>query len=117
LSVALALARQLHTVVVFDSNVYRNDTAKLQHLVLTWDHKEPSKFRAEARENILSQYESVKIYDRTTIETVNKTEGGSFVAVDSTGKVWKGKKLVLACGVEDIMPELPGFRECWGIAM
>jgi thioredoxin reductase len=117
LSVALALARQLHTVAVFDSNTYRNDTAKFQHMVLTWDHREPSIYRAEARENILSRYQTVKIYDSMKIQTVRKTEKDIFEAIDSTGTVWKGNKLVLASGVEDIMPEIPGFKECWGIGM
>jgi thioredoxin reductase len=84
-------------------------------MILTWDRREPSVYPTEARQNILSRYETVKIYDSTTIQTVRKTEKNIFEAIDSSDKVWKGKKLVLASGVEDIMPEIPGFKECWGL--
>ncbi|TVY27402.1 Thioredoxin reductase [Lachnellula hyalina] len=113
LTAALTLARQLHTVAVFDCGTYRNDAAKYQHMVLTWDHKEPSAFRSAARENILGQYETVKVYP-TTIDTVKSLENGLFEAVDSNSKAWVGRKLVLASGVEDIMPNIEGFQQCWG---
>lgn len=43
LSAALALARQLHSAVVFDSGVYRNALSKHMHTVATWDHKDPAR--------------------------------------------------------------------------
>ncbi|KAJ8069777.1 hypothetical protein OCU04_000193 [Sclerotinia nivalis] len=113
LSTALTLARQLHTVTVFDSKTYRNDAAKYQHMVLAWDHTEPSLYRAAARENILAQYDTVRFHD-TTIETVKKTDSGYFQAVNSDGTVWIGRKLVLASGVQDIFPDIAGFEQCWG---
>lgn len=41
---------------------------------------------------------------RVTTEPTDGDEGKSFVA----------RKLLLATGVFDIMPDLPGFAECWG---
>jgi thioredoxin reductase len=116
LTAALTLARQVHTVAVFDGGVYRNDPAKYQHMVLTWDHKEPSAYRSAARENILGQYESVKVH-HVTIHTIKQREDAVFEATDDNGKVWSGRKLVLASGVEDVMPDIEGFRECWGSGM
>ncbi|TVY93796.1 Thioredoxin reductase [Lachnellula willkommii] len=113
LTAALTLARQLHTVVVFDSKTYRNNSAKYQHMVLTWDHTEPSAYRAAARENILAGYDTVKFYD-TTIETAKKTDDGKFKVTNTDGTVWTGLKLVLASGVQDVFPNLEGFEECWG---
>lgn len=115
LSAALALARQAHTVAVFDAGTYRNDAASDQHLVLTWDNKPAPEFRAEARNNIVGQYESVQIHD-VAIESVKKIQGG-FEAIDARGKTWAGKKVILATGIEDVMPEIEGFRECWGIGV
>lgn len=115
LSAALTLARQAHTVAVFDAGTYRNDAASEQHMVLTWDHKPAPEFRASARDNIVGQYETVQIHD-VAVEKVKKTEGG-FEATDAHGKTWTGKKLVLATGLEDVMPEIEGFRECWGKGM
>ena len=31
----------------------------------------------------------------------------------STGEKFYAKKLILASGVKDIMPDIPGFAECW----
>ena len=115
LTAALTLARQVHTVAVFDAGTYRNDVAEFQSMVLTWDHKTPQAFRTAARENMVSQYESVKIYD-VAIETVKKIDDG-FQAVDANGKSWSGKKVILASGVEDIMPDIDGFKENWGKTM
>lgn len=113
LTSALTLARQLHSVAIFDSGIYRNDLAKYQHLVLTWDHTEPSAYRSAARKNMLEQYDTVKIYE-TAIKTVKQLENGNFEAIDDTGGVWNGRKLILASGVEDIMPKIDGFQDCWG---
>lgn len=116
LTSALVLARQLHTVAVFDSQIYRNDAAQYQHMVLTWDHKPSSEYRSAARENILSQYDTVKVIN-VTIDLVKKADDGGFEAIDKNGKVWKGKKLVLASGIEDVFPEIEGFAQCWGKGM
>lgn len=112
LTAALTLARQLHSVVVFDSGSYRNKAATHIHTVLTWDHKNPEEFRAAARENILSGYETVQFHD-TTVEKLEKTDEGSFKATDKDGAVWTGKKVVLATGVTDIYPEIKGYDDCW----
>ncbi|PQE06886.1 Thioredoxin reductase protein [Rutstroemia sp. NJR-2017a BVV2] len=113
LSAALTLARQLHTVSVFDSKTYGNDNSKHQHMILIWDHMEPSLYRAAARENILAQYDTVTFYD-TTIETVRKLDDGTFEVTNNDGIVSVGIKLVLASGVQDIFPNITGFEECWG---
>lgn len=116
LSTALTLARQLHSVVVFDSGSYRNDYADYQHMVLGFDHQEPAHFRAAARENILSRYKTVTIHD-VAVATAKKLEEDLFELTDVNGVAYHGKKLVLATGVEDLMPDLPGFKECWGKGM
>ena len=72
LSAALSLARQLHTVVVFDSSSYRNATSSHMHTVLTWDHKNPNDFRGAARQNILDGYETVQFVN-VELKTIRKT--------------------------------------------
>jgi gliotoxin/aspirochlorine biosynthesis thioredoxin reductase len=116
LTAALTLARQIHKVVVFDSQSYRNEGAHHMHTVLTWDHKDPKDFRAAARENILTGYQTVQFED-TTIKTINQQDGGLFEAVDGNGETWLGKKVVLATGVIDVYPEIDGYAECWVTGM
>ncbi len=116
LTAALTLARQRHTAVVFDSGHYRNASAKHIHTVITWDHKDPEEFRAAARNNIASGYETI-IFRDVAVETLRKTEDGSFEVTDTEGKLWTGKKVVLATGVRDIYPDIEGYDECWVTGM
>lgn len=116
LSVALGLARQLHTAVIFDSQSYRNDGAENMHNVLTWDHRPPAELRAVARRELLTRYDTIQI-ENTSIQQVRKSSKGVFEAVDSTGNVWEGRKLVLAVGVRDIPPDIPGYVTAWGKKM
>lgn len=112
LTAALTLARQRHTVVVFDSGHYRNAVANHIHTVLTWDHKNPNDFRAAARENIASGYQSTSFRD-CAVEKLQKREDGLFEATDKDGKLWVGKKVILATGVTDIYPAIEGYDDCW----
>jgi len=116
LSTALGLARQLYSVVVFDSQKYRNDPVDHMHNVLSWDHEAPSEFRASARANLLSRYDTVSIRS-IKVDSVVKTEDGYFEAMDCYGGKTVGRTVVLALGVTDLLPDLPGFAELWGRSM
>ena len=117
LSAALTLARQLHTVVVFDSSSYRNATSSHMHTVLTWDHKDPDDFRGAARQNILDGYETVQFVN-VELKSIRKTDKELFEVVDNgEGKRWIGRKVVLATGSIDIFPEIEGYGECWSKGM
>ena len=116
LSTALGLARQLYSVVVFDSQQYRNDPADRMHNVLSWDHKPPSDFRASTRANILSRYDTVTIRS-VKIDSIVKTKQGCFEATDCNGGKTVGKTVVLAMGVTDQMLDISGFEKLWGRSM
>ncbi|KAI1157498.1 hypothetical protein F5B18DRAFT_669451 [Nemania serpens] len=98
LAAALTLARQQHTAVVLDSEEYRNAPSPYMHNVLTWDHKEPQAFRTAAKDNILATYTTIQRRRKTTA-----TDGAS----------WTGRKVILAVGVRDVFPQIPGYAECW----
>lgn len=116
LSTATALVRQMYTAVVFDSGKYRNSAVQHMHNVPTWDHANPADFRAKAREDILKRYDTISFED-VEVESVVKTTAGLFEATDSTGKKWLGRKLMLATGVTDVMPDIKGYKECWARGM
>lgn len=113
LAAALTLARQVQTAVIFDSGEYRNASTDYMHMLPGFDHTNPATYRAAVAENITSRYNTVSI-QKVTIKSVKKTEDGHFEATDSNGKVWSGKKLILASGVTDIYPDIDGYAECWG---
>jgi thioredoxin reductase len=112
LTAAATLARQLHTVVVFDNNVYRNEGSYHLHTVPGWDHKDPKEFRATSRKQIEDNYETVQFAD-LTVTSVEKKTDSCFHVIDNIGKTWEVKKLVLAIGSSDVLPELNGYKELW----
>ena len=116
LSAATALVRQLHSSVLFDSGSYRNAAAKHMHSVPTWDHKDPEEFRASARRDLLARYQDIVHLEDTGITAIKRIDGG-FEATDQSGKIWQGKKVILATGVKDEFPSIDGYAECWGKVM
>ncbi|KAI1142014.1 thioredoxin reductase glit [Hypoxylon sp. FL0543] len=120
LATAGALARQLHTAIVFSHNVYRNARAKHMHNVTGWDHADPASFRAKARSDIASRYSGTIQFRDVEVARVEKLaddeRGRSrFEAEDVDGKKYVGRKVVLAMGVKDVMPETPvGYADLWG---
>lgn len=115
LTAASTLARQLHTAVVFDSGTYRNAGSSHMHMILTWDHKDPAEYKKAARENILSNYETIQFADVAV--TSIKQSDGLFTVTDNTDKVWSFRKVILAVGSTDTFPDVEGYEELWGKRM
>lgn len=115
LTFAGSLARQLHTALILDSGVYRNDPTNHMHNVPGWDHAHPSEFRAKLREDLAARYHTVE-YKKGTVKSVRKLEAEDlFEAVDEDGVVYQSRKLALATGVRDrTEAEVKGYAECWG---
>ncbi|CAI6097772.1 unnamed protein product [Clonostachys chloroleuca] len=115
LTFAGSLARQLHTALILDSGVYRNDPTNHMHNVPGWDHAHPSEFRAKLREDLAARYHTVE-YKKGTVNSVRKLEAEDlFEAVDEDGVVYQSRKLALATGVRDrTEAEVKGYAECWG---
>jgi thioredoxin reductase len=117
LSAATGLARQLHTTAIFNTSVFRNSKTNHMHNVVGWDHRDPADFRAKARQDLMARYSSTVQFHDVGIESVSKRDDGRFEARDEKGRVWRGKKLVLAVGVRDVFPDIEGYAECWGEVM
>lgn len=116
LTVATTIVRQLHTAVVFDSGVYRNSRTEHLHGVPGFDHVDPEVFRTKAKGDLLRRYDTVK-FKKAHVEEARRLEGGNFQVTDGRGKTYEGRKLVLATGVQDIMPQIEGYGLCWGRGM
>lgn len=106
-----ALVRQDHATLILDAGKYRNEASKHMHAVAAWDHKDPKEFRAAALEGF-KRYGCVTV-EHAEAKGIKKTEKGLFEITDGNGKVYSAKKVVLASGVEDIYPEIDGYKECW----
>ncbi|KAE8132442.1 hypothetical protein BDV38DRAFT_297025 [Aspergillus pseudotamarii] len=113
LTAALTLARQLHTVIIFDNKDYRNTNVSYMHMIPTWDYRNPTEFRSKARDEILNYYNTVKI-EEVDLKIAEKSSDGLFQLIDTNHKVWKGRKLIITTGSENIIPDIPGYAEAWG---
>ncbi|KAI1653946.1 hypothetical protein F4813DRAFT_372585 [Daldinia decipiens] len=116
LAAALTLARQQHTAVVLDSEVYRNAPSPHMYNVLTWDHQDPQEFRAAAKKNILEYYSTISFQKVEVVsleEVKSTTTQQTFRATDRNGGSWFGRKIILANGVRDVFPDIEGYAECW----
>ena len=114
LSAATSLARSLHTVVIFDSKQYRN--ARLPHLhgAPGWDHEDPASIRTKMQKDLIARYNTTKLLEHGASRAAQCEEGRArFVVTDEKGMEWFGRKLVIATGVSDILPNLPGYDMCW----
>lgn len=116
LSAALALARQRHTVVVFDSQHYRHDPAREINVLSTWEHKAPSEYLAAAREELL-RYGTVQLEAVEVVTLAKNKEIEMFEATDTKGQKRRGKKVIIASGVQEIFPDIAGYKNCWGKGM
>ncbi|KAG5743607.1 hypothetical protein H9Q69_012619 [Fusarium xylarioides] len=116
LSAALALARQLHTAIVFNSSLFRNARSVHMHTIPTWDHKDSAAFRAATRKEILERYNTISFEDRE-IAKVEKTSAGDFTATAVDGTTFTGRRVLLATGVTDLPLDIKGYAECWGHAI
>lgn len=116
LSSALTLSRALQTAVVFDSGVYRNQRATHMHTLPTWDHQSPAEFRKSARAELLDRYNTVTFHD-SALTQIKKNANGNFEATSADGQTWLGRVVVLATGVQDVLPDIEGYDECWARGM
>ncbi len=114
LSAALSLGRSLRQVLIIDSGKPCNEQTPHSHNFLTHDGETPRSIASKAKEEV-SKYETVQFYSGLAIHG-EKTDSG-FEITTETGEIFRTKKLIFATGVRDIMPEMEGISECWGISV
>lgn len=114
LSVALGLARVHRTCVVFSDGTFRNQGVKAVHSIITRDHVHPQEIRDLARKDV-EKYGNTR-FEETTVTRISKSEKG-FVAQSEAGQEWQARAVVLATGVKDVFPDLPGYAENWPHSM
>lgn len=114
LSAAMALGRSLRKVLIIDSGQPCNRQTPHSHNFLTQDGATPAQIAETAKEQVLA-YPSVEFQTDLVLQT-SPVELG-FEVRTQAGRVYFAKKLLLAFGVKDELPNIPGFAECWGISV
>lgn len=113
LSAALVLGRCRRRVCVVDSGHGRNERAQHAHGIFTRDGATPAELRRMGRAQ-LDPYD-VTVHDEEVVD-IDGSEG-RFVAQTRGGRVLEAKKLLLATGMRDRIPDRPGFQELFGRAV
>lgn len=114
LAAALALGRVMRTAAIFDTGVFRNAKAEHMHTVPTWDHHNPAVYRQKSIAELRDRYSGTIHFTDTGVTSISRLENKHFRATDQQGKSWTGRKVVLATGVKDVLPDIPGYSEAWG---
>jgi thioredoxin reductase len=110
LSAALWLGRYRRKTLVIDAGHQRNLESTSSHGYLTFDSCSPSEFLARARSD-LEAYPEIELR-RGTVETI-EGDTDRFLVHTSSGPV-RASRVLIATGVSDVRPELPGFDELYG---
>lgn len=111
LSAATYIARGRRRVCVLDTGLPRNRFAAHSHGFLTHDGSDPRALLAAARAQVAA-YPTVTFVDGQAIEAA--PDDGGFTVRLSTGETMEAAKLVLAFGISDELPAIPGLAERWG---
>ncbi|RAU84373.1 NAD(P)/FAD-dependent oxidoreductase [Pontibacter arcticus] len=110
LSAAMLLGRCRRKVIVLDSGEPRNRWSDSMNGFLSSDGMSPADFIAKSR----SEMDKYNIELKTTIVTSAKHSKGEFVVNDEEGTVYRSRKLLLATGLKDKVPELEGIEPLYG---
>lgn len=110
LSAAIALVRSRRSVVLVDAGDPRNAAAGHVHNFLSRDGAAPEHLYAEGRREL-------EAYGGTLVHAVVdrlERDGGSF-RTDIGGRTVTARRVVVATGARDELPDIPGLAERWGV--
>ena len=113
LSAALMLGRSRRRVLVVDEGRPRNRFAGHMHGVLGRDHTSPLDLLAAGRAE-LERYDGVVIRPGVVAEATGSVEGGGFEIVLHDGERHRARRMLVAAGLRDELPGIPGLAEQWG---
>ncbi|MNK51901.1 Thioredoxin reductase [compost metagenome] len=111
LSAALVLGRARRKIILFDDGRPRNAVTRESHGFITRDGTTPTEFRRLAHQDI-QKYSSVEFRTERVTDAAKHTE---FLEITtSLGAVYHTKKLLLATGLKEVLPSIPGIQEYYG---
>jgi thioredoxin reductase len=111
LTAALFLARYLHSVVLIDSHDPRNWEARGINGYLGLHAITPPELRERGRTEA-ARY-GAKLFDGC-VSTVRSEEEESFVITLESGREFTSRRVLLAIGIKDVWPNVPGLDQCYG---
>lgn len=110
LSAALVLGRCRYRVLVFESGEHRNAPSSAMHGFLSRDGMHPMELLRVGREQLIPYGVELR---EAVVATAECSEEG-FTLTTSGGETFYARKLLLATGIIDILPEFEGFQPLYG---
>lgn len=114
LNAAIVLGRCRRKVLVFDHQKQRNLRSHGMHNYLTRDDINPSEFLDISRKEIKKYGVILK---NIAVINADKKHKNHFTVTDADNKIYHSKKLILATGLRDMLPEIPGAEDIYGTSM
>lgn len=111
LAAATQLGRARRSVLLIDDGKPRNRFAQHSHGFLTQDGVAPLEILRVAREQ-LAKYKTVEFLD-SRVEQVVPNQPFKVVAEETH----LARRIILAHGMKDILPEVPGLADLWGASV
>jgi thioredoxin reductase len=113
---ALILARSRRSVVVIDSGFPRNAPAEAVHGLIALDGTPPAEILRRGREQV-RQYGGRVVYGEVvSAESAAPSADGDlrFIVTLADGRGITARRILVATGVTDVLPEVPELAEHWG---
>lgn len=114
LSAALTLARARRSVIVVDGGEPRNAPAQAAHGLLGLEGINPLQLLVKGRDE--ASFYGARIVHAGVVEAMPETaadDGGFVVRLDDGSEV-RASQLLIATGVVDELPDVPGLAQRWG---
>ena len=111
LSAAMYVARARRSVRIIDAGAPRNRFAAHSHGFFAQDGSEPGAMLATARAQVAA-YPTASFVEGEAVGAAG--EADAFSVTLASGEVLESRRLVLAFGISDELPAIPGVAERWG---
>lgn len=114
LSAGLALGRSMRKVLIIDSGKPCNAQTPNSHNFLTHDGDTPLYIATNAKAEVL-KYPTVSFLNDAVI-AAKHLENGVEIETEGDG-IFSARKVLIATGLKDVMPDIKGFADCWAISV
>ncbi|QRZ12948.1 NAD(P)/FAD-dependent oxidoreductase [Paracoccus methylovorus] len=111
MAAALQPARARRKVRVIDAGQRRNRFARHSHGFLGQDGIDPAQIWAAARQQLLT-YPTLRWIEGEAVAISGRKDDFRLATADGTAHA--GRRILLATGVRDLLPDIPGLPERWG---
>ncbi|WP_128381559.1 NAD(P)/FAD-dependent oxidoreductase [Streptomyces cavernae] len=113
---ALMLARSRRSVVVIDSGTPRNAPAAAMHGFIVLDGTPPPEILKRGREQVRQYGGRIIFGEVATAEPAAPSADGDlrFTITLADGRTLTARRVLVATGLRDVLPEVPGLAKHWG---